>query len=372
LSVVPAARRSTPGFRRHVLARTVCALAGLSALAASVPPPDEPAAPPGTAEHRPVLLFGEEFPVEARVAFPAALLHWLDSLAHLDGAGMTAGKTVETHRAEYNDLFGPPGTNEVDALRRYREIRVRHADDALPGGAPAVTRAFLSAATIDEALSAASPPLDASSAAALRAALDHFAPRYRRIWADGKISRRFVDRVVDDPARPDLARFLLDVARFYRVSPAAQPHAVVLPVPVRAGAGTHAQAIGPYLLIEVRRSDELRDEVGPIVHEIAHFLFMRVDAARSRALHETARRADDRGERAWRLMLEALPTAIAQGEASRRFDKRWNPVRPWYHDPEVDAYAKALFPLVRRALDNGETFDADFARRAVEALPAEP
>jgi hypothetical protein len=71
------------------------------------------------------------------------------------------------------------------------------------------------------------------------------------------------------------------------------------------------------------------------------------------------------GLAAWQVLKEALPTAIGQGLAYKRFlPERWSMEQPWYHLDLVDLYAKRLFPLVRETFENGGAFDEKFLRRA--------
>lgn len=250
-------------------------------------------------------------------------------------------------------------------LQRYREARSAN---------PQITDAFLSAPDLDSALAAAAALLDERDLASLEVAVLQLAPRYRRIWAGGQVATRFVARVRDDPSREDLAGFLADVTRFHGVSPANEPRARVLPVPVpvRSGVAPHARAHGRHLLLEIRRSDELRDQVGPLVREIVRFLFDGIAEERRDGLRDAVRGTGDAGERTWRLLRDALPVAIAQGVAAERFDERWSAARPWCDDREIDRYAKALFPLVKRTLASRGRLDRRFVAEAAGLLPAAP
>jgi hypothetical protein len=162
------------------------------------------------------------------------------------------------------------------------------------------------------------------------------------------------------------------VASFYGVPAAEPPHPRVVLVPVPSGHGTHAQAIGRHLLIEIREGEGLIDELSPIVHENAHFLFLRIEPDRRRSLEEFAASIEPGGAEAWSLLREALPTALGQGVAAERFlGRRWRRDDRWYHLDTVDDYAKRLFPVVRETLAKKGAFDREFVRRAV-AAHAEP
>lgn len=334
----------------------------------------EPEAPQGrSAEPASSPLLGELFPIEASASFPAAVLHWMDSLAGLEGRGLTAGKTIQAHRMAYELAHGPLAREDEQALRTFSRVRNGFASRAPRGDPDSLTLAFFEAETLEEALEHSADMLAGEDAAELRAAVEQLARRYQPIWRQGEGPRAFLRQAAAEPRRDVLARFLLNVARFLGVSAVgAQPPRVVL-VPVADGFGTHAQAVGRCLLIEVRPGEGLIDETAPIVHEVVHFLFQRVDSARLTALSQIAEGLGGEGEAAFRLLHEALPTAIAQGMADLALRPRsWSAHSPWYHIPEVDAYAKRIFPLLKEALATGGSLDGPFLRRLLQAYPVTP
>jgi hypothetical protein len=324
------------------------------------------AAPP--AELHPSILTGR-YPLEAGVSFHAALLHWLDSLTGLSGPGRTGGKTIDGHRAEFEARFGRPGPTDVEVLRQFAEVRSRagsaHADR------DGVTVAFFEAPGLPEALERSAAFTSPEGVEALARALDRFAERYRTIWDDGRVPRGFLQRAAaDGRLRRSLARYLGTVAAFFGAETRGVEPARLVLVPVPPGHGTHAQAIGRFLLVEIREGEDLRDQVPPIVHENAHYLFHRLEPARRAALESRATRLGRDGVESWHLLLEALPTAIAQGVAAERFlAERWSIDSPWYHRADVDAYAKALYPLVDRALADRQRLDDTLVDRALALRP---
>lgn len=320
-------------------------------------------APSGT------LLLGDTYPLEVDVSFHAALFHWLDSLAGLDGPGMTAGKTRTAHREQFVRQFGPPDSKDQLLLQSFAELRLRDVTNR-PDDRLALAQAFFETPDLDAALLQAESLLGAEDAETLADVLAHFGERYLGVWQSGEVVQRFLDKTRGSSVRPHLARFLRGVASFYGVEPDQPfPPRLVL-VPVISGYGTHAQALGRTLLIEIRPYEKLRDEVAPIVHENVHFLYHRIGAERAARLQAVAAETGPHGEQAWLLMLEALPTAIAQGVAWRRWGPpEWSLDRRWYHIDEVDEYAKRLYPLVNKTLDDGGRFDDAFVRRAVALYP---
>ncbi|HXV77151.1 MAG TPA: hypothetical protein VD788_12610 [Candidatus Polarisedimenticolaceae bacterium] len=312
------------------------------------------------------LLIGRDYPIEAGISFPFALLHWLDSLAGLDGPGMTAGKTIEAHRREYVERLGAPDDATLEQLREFVGLRWSSVKRLGRERRHALSLVFLEARDLDQALAASSELLSDDERDALRRTVERFAPLYRSIWDDGEVARRFVDGVRGHDAGRALARFLTDVARFYGVPPDRAPHPRIVPLPVVPGYGTHAQAIDRHLLIEIRDGERLLDEIAPIVHENAHFLFYRIDERRRERLEAHAASIEPGGIEAWRMLHEALPTAIGQGVAVRRFaESAWSMNDRWYHVDEIDAYAKRVYPLVRDRLATGGELDESFIDMAV-------
>lgn len=312
------------------------------------------------------LLLDRSYPIEVGISFPAALLHWLDSLAGLNGPGMTAGKTVEAHREEYGDRFGRLTTEAAARLKRYAEIRWKVAERAGPEQRNSLTLAFFEANDLDQALLRSRELLVDDEPEGIGEALDYFAPSYEQIWNDAAIPERFVRRAGKDANRKELSEFLVRMAEFFEVPADREPHPRVVLVPVPRGHGTHAQAIEHNLLIEVRDWEGLTDEISPIVHENAHLLFSRIGSTRRAEMERLAASLNTRGSQAWQLLHEALPTALGQGVAGEKFlGDRWSASGRWYHTEPIDLYAKDLFPLVRKSLGKGGRFDDAFLNKAV-------
>lgn len=315
---------------------------------------------------RTVRLLDGAYPLEATTRFHAALFHWLDALSNLDGPGLTAGKTHEAYADEYVRRIGPLEPTERRLLERWRTLRI----DAVSTSGDALTRAFFETDDASEALDRAAAILGRDRVARLTDILYHFVSLYRRVWENGHTAEGFLERALaDERQRAELERFLVRMATFYGVEPEreAPPRLVLVAVP--HGHGTHAQAIGRALLIEVRRGESLVQQIAPIVHENAHFLFNRIAPDRLLALDPVIRGAG--AGNAFVVLHEALPTAIAQGVAQYRFDpERFSVSGRWYHRADVDVYAKRLYPLVTRALASDEVrFGPAFLGEALALWP---
>ena len=330
------------------------------------------ALPAAAAAHRQDrLLLAVPYPIEAAPSFPGGLFHWIDSLA-----GTTPGKTVPAHRAEYLRLFGPLTGEDRAQLTAFVAARAEHAQheaakalrDGVSPRASAMLGVFCGSATIDAALDRLRSELTGEAWDGLAKALAHFRPRYEVVWNDGAVPRAFLESARRDPGRRQLAELLTKIVRFFGVDPLKVPPPRLALVPVPDGFGTHAEAIGGVLLLEIRSGDKLADEASVVVHENSHFLWNLVPAERQRRLAGFAAGLDDDSALTFRLFGEAIPTALGQGVADRTFrPSSWSLDGPLYHTRDVDACAKRIYATISSALDAGLTLDEELVRRAIQA-----
>ncbi len=324
--------------------------------------PNALAAPPRTAEP-PTLRLPKPYTLELVALRHVALFHWVDSLS-----GMSGGKTVPAHQEEYKQRFGRLTVTERDLLERFRQARERDSRRHLDGsytGLVWLRHVFLASPDLDAALQDAREGMAPEDYAVLAEAVGYFDPRYDTIWRDAEGLRGFLRRVSEDPMRYRLSKLLERMAGAFGVGDGLPPPRVYL-VPVPAGYGTHATAVGPDLLIEVRPVDTLRDQASVIAHETAHYFFAHMDPQILERVESRARGSEPVRE-AWDVLAEALPTALGQGVADSIFrEQAWSLERPWYHIERVDAYAKKLFPVVSLVIDRKkERFDEAFFARAL-------
>jgi hypothetical protein len=311
-------------------------------------------------------LVKKPFPIEARASFPGGLFHWVDSLA-----GTSVGKTVPAHREQYLRRFGPLTADDKTQLAAFIAARAEHLermrDAAARNGArargSALLGVFCAAETVEDALASVQGELAPGTWSGLAAALAHFRPKYEIVWNHGEVPNAFLDRARRDASLDRLETLLAKIVRFYGVNPLEAPAPRLALVPVPAGFGTHAEAIGGVLLLEIRKGDTLADEASVIVHETSHFLWSLVPPARQRSLARFAVGLDESAAREVPLLGEAIPTALGQGVADRAFrPSEWTIEGPWYHTAEVDTCARRIYPIVAAALAAGLPFDEAFLR----------
>lgn len=312
------------------------------------------------------------------VASPAtSLFVWIDNLS-----GVSSGKTRESYVQAWRAVHGEPSAEDRDLLARWRALR--RSAPAPPSGRPEhvpgtcvpaeeetrsrqqrLAIAAAEAESREELVALAASWLTPAEAADFALALAHFEPRARHFWNDMPQARDFVpklDAFLDGkPARALIDRFLAFHGGTF--ADHAPPRLSLVPIGDRWG-GTHAEAIGRHLLLEIRTRDVPETQVQVVFHELSHDLFARMPAERRALWASWFLSRGPGGAIAWEVLREALPTALGQGVAEATLARKlWDMKQPWYHIEIVDRYAKAIYPLVKRAIEEGRPFD--------EALAAE-
>jgi hypothetical protein len=177
--------------------------------------------------------------------------------------------------------------------------------------------------------------------------------------------RRF-DRYLEEGG---LRGYVLEMARFFGVAGSSLPAMKVSFIALPNGGRTHAEADGDYLLVEVRPEDTPQDQVQVIAHEAAHFLMQRMTFEQMDALARQTFAAGDAGAATWRYLWESVPTALGQGLAEARLaPQRFSTANPWYHIPQIDRYAKLIYPAIVEAMERGETIQGGVMPRMVDLM----
>jgi len=324
-----------------------------------------PAARGGDAAPAPPDVRGE-YPFETVLSFEAGLFHWVDSLA-----GTSGGKTIPAYQRQFSARFGRLTPEDRTLIVVFREIREKHASDAAPAADPkgarrgyaAMLGIFLEGGTQQECLARLEPELGAEACSRLQLVLQGFRSRYETLWKEARHMPQFAAEMDRARTRAPIESFLAELARFFGVSAVDPPRPRLVIVPVPGGGGTHAQAVDETLLLEIRPGDTPQSQISVIAHENSHFLFNRIPPDRMQALEQAATSAGPAGPEFWRLLHEALPTALGQGIASARYDpSEFQLGGAWYHLGGVDRTAKTIYPVVRDALDAGRPLDATLVR----------
>lgn len=224
--------------------------------------------------------------------------------------------------------------------------------------------AFLSSQNLTEAWGKAEVLLAEPDLAEMRAVFAYFQPRLDAFWQKQAHLLAWRDRFSAWAAQQQIGKFVNDVARFYGVPDDAKGALRVHFVPAPPGEVLHGRRLGADLVVEVRAEDRPAQRADVVVHEATHACQERGgvqdDPELIRGFFGTGEPSAPRG---WELLDEALATAIGQGVLQERvspteFARTLDKPRSWYVDDAIDPFAKALFPVVKAALAEGQPLRA--------------
>ena len=199
--------------------------------------------------------------------------------------------------------------------------------------------------------------------------LRSFGPAYDAlIWRPSRAKlERYRRRLAALAHRAGVRKMFDRAARFYGSAwPDGLPLTVVLhPVP---GARGHTTA---YVIAHVAPMEALLDEkdlagrFGVLFHELCHALYESQPARRQAELERWfAADASPYAALAHGLLNEGLATALGNGWAREQATGELDP-DPWYSDPQIDGFARALHPLVVDYLARGRSMDRELVTETV-------
>jgi hypothetical protein len=207
----------------------------------------------------------------------------------------------------------------------------------------------------------------------MREVLEHFAPVFDElVWSTSLDAVR--SRVQGLQELAEVCRLdstIREVARFYHSdrNPESEFTVALYPVSITSGA-TAGQLFATVddetiTLAVPTTEDDNRSHLGVVLHEMCHILYLsqrrevRDDIERA-VLHSGILYATQ----AYLALDEALATAIGNGWFIRGLSGQV-PKEPWYAVSDVDAYARAIFPLVTSALEATQSLDPEFIQKAM-------
>lgn len=327
----------------------------------------------------------EPIPFEIVVSPVARLVHWLDNLS-----GVGGGKTREVYLDVWTARYGVLDAADREQLKAWATARRSERGAPMPSFAvdselcypvtplPRSPRHVFSskalvAPSLDALFDESAAVLSAENAARMRGALLHFRDRIDAEWGDDAFLQDFAKRLrafLSSPEAVDLNRRFVHLMS---VTDTREPSVLSLVAVPRGGAGTHAEAFGRHLLLEVRPGERPERQAQVVFHELVHDLWARMPPSRRAEWARGFLTRGAPGALAWALQHEALPTALGQGVAEATLAPRiWRRTKPWYDVRQVDVLAKRIYPLVDARIAAGARLDVDLARRTTELAQETP
>ncbi|MBI5629663.1 MAG: hypothetical protein HY921_02130 [Elusimicrobia bacterium] len=309
------------------------------------------------------------FQVRVDASYAASLFYLLDNLS-----GAQPLETSAYYREFWKEKFGLDAEDEA-FLARYAALRKAHdrdSDEKWP-------LMFIGASSVAQARERAAAALEAEEAQDLFQALAHFGRKFQPLWESrsGHLTQAVAD-FSKGGWDVRIEEYLAGVSRFFELDPALSRDfkiALLWHPGLKASAGhSHAVRKGTVMLVELPEDLRLLDQIDVIVHECVHDLFAAIPekarAGLAKELFKIDRRA---GLFFLQDMNEGLATALGQGLfLFRHVPEKFKADGNWY-STSVDAFAKSVFPEVRRAMDESGTLSSRAPRwaAAVRALAAQ-
>ncbi|MEW6277096.1 MAG: hypothetical protein AB1758_00635 [Candidatus Eremiobacterota bacterium] len=230
----------------------------------------------------------------------------------------------------------------------------------------------LEASDPEDFLRRARPVLSTEHHRELCRAVRHFAPLYRsRVWQpclEG-LQRQKAELTLELEKRQAPVRLRQAAALYASTWPPEEPFVVALtPIPRKEGEKitSYGHSDGYLEVVEAPQGAPVARSAGVIFHELCHSLWSNRTPERAAQLRQ-AFLANQGGAGAYDQLNEGLATALGNGW----FDSLISgspPSDSWYNDPIIDAYARALYPLVLSYLERSRPLDEEFAVAAVGAF----
>ena len=134
------------------------------------------------------------------------------------------------------------------------------------------------------------------------------------------------------------------------------------------GNRTYGQGVGRYSLVEVSPDENIARTMEKYICEMFYCLCDEIlPADKIKITNQFFKDGLIEGPLAYNLFYESLAAAAVPGLFFKRvFPEYFDPHKSWNGDPNIDAYGKALFPLLEEYVQSGETIKNGFVLRAVE------
>lgn len=199
----------------------------------------------------------------------------------------------------------------------------------------------------------------------------HFEPRFQMWWNTQakKQLDAFAGELSEIIKQKALVDFSVRVAKFYDARLPAD-HIVYVHLIARPKSktrGTFGTQIENHAVIETVEGEDPKNRVDVILHELYHYFYSLMPAARKSELHKAFVSAKDiHSLSAYNVFDEALATAIGNGLVARMvkseadFQKSFVKNEGFYNDYFIDRVGKRLLPLAERRIAEGKPIDASF------------
>ena len=191
----------------------------------------------------------------------------------------------------------------------------------------------------------------------LGAALETLEPLQRRLWWNQSLPnlQRRKDELLQQLARGDFSTSLAHAQAFFvsDLDPLDPPRLALLPYQKGIGEDkslTRGHSQGGLQVLEVVVDKPDPDAAGTVFHEFMHHLWMRQSPPQQERWEKAFQQHGAWGRTAYVQLNEGLATALGNGWFAQRVTGRTDQ-GSWYADPVIEAYGRALYPIVSVPLE---------------------
>ena len=214
--------------------------------------------------------------------------------------------------------------------------------------------------------------------------IDYFLPIYRKIYYSNK-SKKEVNKLLKYLKKIDIQtkKFFELEKIFYNskinipeikifIFPLFKDKKVIKYLKENHGYSTKSQSLSTIQVVEaVLPFDKKISWYGVVLHEIAHFCYGSSDLIPKFLLKM---KKDDKmyGDFASQYLNEALATAIGNGYVMTQMNTSTGSVtvkkngKSWYNDKIIDKYAHAIYPIIKKMLDNKKSLNLSQTKEFVK------
>lgn len=313
--------------------------------------------------------------VEIRVSETLSLFYFAEAIGSVQSRSPYLVERYQAHRGD------------IDVAKDLRQVF-----DAIPGGMRFYTGArevpqeryngqnaidvleimALQSENLEEFGERSRPMMPIAEHARLMGALRLLEPLHKlHVWEPSKL---FLARAKRDLEKARLTYkmegLLQRIATFYGSAwPNGEPITIgLVPVPgKRERSISYAHSAGAFEIVEIMEEDDIDSRFGVLIHELCHSLYQAQPPERQQAEVDRFRKSRTLSAHLAQLEInEAIATAIGNGWVEADIQANDIAETLWYNDPVIDAYAKAIYPDIKRYLEAGKTWDDALTDRMIE------
>ena len=198
--------------------------------------------------------------------------------------------------------------------------------------------------------------------------IEHFKPKFDEIWENTLYLHHKAEELSNLSGSEHVREMLDSLAAFlglkFEYPLEFELHLLWSPAVTQ----THGQVVERYSLVELDPAENIVNEMDKHIHEICHYLYDAIPPeSKINIINHFFKEHCIEGPLAYNIFYESLAVGIAQGLFIKKtLPEYFDFQKSWYADPEIDAYGKALFPLLEEYFKSGKTINDRFVLRAVD------